>query len=428
MYGLTLRSLVLVILLFDFVLPLAAEPDIAPPTAIKWELDDPTKATPGPAPQIIRLNAPISYAGPMDVDEYGRIYVLDYARKTLTCFNSSGELERTWQDGVHDSSCPCDGRQCIKVFPDGMIFLGSSCRGGNIRRISPSTSDDAIVPIDRNEKVLTSAPDGSFYSVNEFNMFEKDFRIYAHNPDGSIRKNWSTPPLNYITLGPDGLLYATKRLEPKIAVYDTNGNLQREIDLTWLFGTDSSSHETPITIDTNGDIYLRWFYFYRLNSQGQPLARWRAYRTSKTSCWSDGSGYPIVRNGLVYTLMTMSDMVEMARDGSNVTYTSSGKKQTEIQVFTPDGQCVTRYLSEENRRYDLPTAIAVQSDGTYAIAQYGLSNVLVFDKSNNPSDPVPGMSYPRSIAAKPGGGFYETYAYNGLVLVDNKGKLQQNII
>ena len=64
----------------------AAPVESAPPTP-----------APSPEPIVYTLGAPLSAPRVIQVDEYGRIYILDHARQAVMRFSQTGELEKLWQ-------------------------------------------------------------------------------------------------------------------------------------------------------------------------------------------------------------------------------------------------------------------------------------------------------------------------------------------
>ena len=96
-----------------------------------------------------------------------------------------------------------------------------------------------------------------------------------------------------------------------------------------------------------------------------------------------------VRNGLIYALC----------DG-------------QVQVFTPRGQCVVRYEAPK-LPLDMPGALAVHPDGSYAVEQHGRpGNALVFDSNDKLVGKIVVGARLTSIIPDANGGYYTARGYS----------------
>jgi sugar lactone lactonase YvrE len=201
-----------------------------------------------------------------------------------------------------------------------------------------------------------------------------------------------------MAIGPDGSIYAMANKELGIQIYDQKGRLQREIPLASL--PISSPHQCRIAVDRNGDIYFTDSYgIVRLDAQGRPLARWLMYGGDRPLSGCDVA----VRNGVVYVI--------------------AGYLGGEIQIFTPDGQCIARYVRPK-LPLELPWAIAVQPDGSYAVEQaatpWPADSCLLFDAAGHQTGSIRGLMC-SGFATRPAGGYYGI-GYNGIKRVDASGE------
>jgi len=288
----------------------------------------------------------------------------------------------------------------ISVIPGERMYLVSQsqfCRQ-DICRIGPGRNID-ILPGARRVRLVAAADDGR-YCIHEDLWDKKMFSLLTYSSDGRLQARWETPRLESLAIGPDGLIYAAVDGEMRVMVFDMRGELRREIDVGVLPGSVRGTHcdMQGLQLDGNGDMYfVDWGYIVRLDKDGKPLARWIPYRPPETTREHLDFRDVAVRNGVVYGLV----------------YTLNGP--IEFQAFAPDGQCIARYIRPE-LPLELPGPIAVQTDGSYAVAQTAVvsspKGALLFDRADNPVGSIESCPHITSIVARPGGGYYVAHAYH----------------
>jgi streptogramin lyase len=373
-------------------------------------------------PVVYTLGAPLGRPQSLDVDEFGRIYVLDWARQSLMRFLPTGELDRIWRDGTHGAVEPI-GRGMVRALPGERILLsaGIFSESGSIRRIGPGPSDDALLPCDPDSGwVIYAADDGSYSLIANDQICKVPNQdewpletILCYDADGQPRTKWQMAKGEVPALGPDGLVYGVTWVNPTVTAYDRDGKVRSKIVLDPAPKFISPLYAGSLMFDRNGDIYrLDWDFMCRYDSSGHLLARWKPYQAAgQQAHYFYGGGLWTVRNGLLYLVIDNS--------GSGAA-DSNRPPSLEIQVYTPDGQCVQRFVPVRSA-IQLPASIAVQSDGSCMLLERGSQWPLVLDPSGARHEVSP-RGYSRFVVlAKPGGGFCASSGID-LMLYDNGGQ------
>ena len=375
----------LILLLAVSVMPLLAQGNDTPPaTAFRWDKEAPRNppftATPGPMPSVYNLGAALAECSSFDVDEFGRLYVLDGVREELLRFSATGELERSWLDGAHDSIWPM-ARGGIKVLPGERVFLGPGFALDNIRILGPGPNDDKLLPCSKEGGGnLMPLADGSFYQDAAGKRSETgtllSSQILHVAPDGTVKSKWECDRIDVMVLAPDGLFYGALYDSSFIEVHDKPGKLVRKISIESIV-KEQPDDARVIGVDRNGDIYLLHNRgIYRLDSAGHPLARWYAYRTAEDVNNCVGFGWAMVlKNGLVYAVATRGK----ARPDPDAP-AAILPNHLEIQVFTVSGQCVARYVTTQPPP-GMPISVAVLADDKYAVVERASQRAYAIDPS-----------------------------------------------
>lgn len=379
----------------------------APVGVLRWDTrspNEPPKATPGPAPTVYQLSVPMTMPMAVEADDSGRCYVLDHLRQCITRFTPTGEVDKLW---LEDTGHSCRGMTYdISLISGERIYLASDHWLPVVRRFGPDPEVienlDGVDPA----KCIAAAEDGAYYLYQNVPA-EGTSRVHAYSAAGKLVKSWDTPSLSSICVGPDGLLYAVRSDELRAVVYTKLGQQHREIDLSAL--ECGLGWRMSLAIDRNGDMYFSTgMYIVRLDSSGRPLARWLPYR-DKDGDKPAHLGFTdvAVRNGIVYAL------------------TIPGLREDEVQAFTPDGQCIARYLPSEPD-IALPWAVAAQSDGSYIVQQAVNRNVgsqvLMFDPLGMKSGEMSDLAeHAWDVAPRRDGGYY-IMCWNKLVRTDASGR------
>lgn len=392
------RMLVWAVLVFA-VSAVCALGDTAPAGTIRWDSYNsqaPSPVTRGPAPSVYTLSVPLSHPDSIDVDEDGCFYAVCHLRQSITKFRPDGTFEKLW---LEDTGHSCRGRRMdMTVLPGERIYLASDHWLPIVRRFGPDTEKidnlEGIWPAE----CIAADTDGTYFLNGSSEM-------KAYSEAGKLQKTWKTDPICSMVVGPDGLIYAVKSGRAGIVVYTKTGALQREISLQDLAGIGSGYMN--IAMDKNGDIYLSdGMGFIRLDNSGQPIARWNPYRGPGDTRAPFQVAEIAVRNGVVFGIV------------------NSDKAPPEFQAFTPDGQCIARYICPKVPM-EMPWCVAVQPNGAYAIEQaytsWGQDQVILCDAGGKPfgtlHDPNDSVV---DIAGSPEGGYYVS-RYNKLEKVRADG-------
>ena len=366
------------------------------------QAEDACREVAGPQPKVYTLDVPLACPRAVDVDEYGNIYVLDHGRQALMQFSSSGELEYLWPDGFDYGYQP-SGRLSISYAPDAGIFMAPFYTHlPELRVINPQTRESRVLSFSEAwwATGIAALPTGDFYMIKYDGG--RIGSIHAYRADGQRKLWWQTPRLCSIAVAPNGLVYARARDSGTILVYSSEGKLERVIDLS-----EDVRHPIgngSLAIDSNGDIYVsgksgRSKRIVRLNAEGEVVAGWHISHSCQSRRGYDGC-LIAVRNGLVYT----------------ISCSSCG----EIQTFTPAGQCIARYVSPK-RTPTMPRSVAVHQDGSYAVEQDVLGNLLLFDARGEASGSMARDSRFCSVCVGPHGGYYAANV-SGIYRFDAEGR------
>jgi sugar lactone lactonase YvrE len=411
-------------LLVAVCVPALAAVEIAqsapPPGVTRWDVivsGSPMAATPGPVPTTYNLRVPITGVGSMGVDDSGRCYVSDQWRQQIVRFTQSGDVDKIWlEDTGHSGRV---GTYQMSVLSGERIYLASGFWLPIIRRFGPDPDKiDNLSGVDYALSIGASE-DGSYYLYEDENQGfrststeAKPTRIHAYLPNGKEFGVWDTPPISMITVGPDGLVYASLRQSPKVVVYDSKGKVRREIDLSAAFPSQSANR-IDIAVDRNGDIYCTdGTLIARYDGAGRPLARWLPYRPTISGVTVSSYVRNIaVRNGLVYV-------------------TGGGFPRYEIQSYTPDGQCIARYLPHQPET-PLPWGVASRPDGSSIVTQTSPGEnwepIKFFDPSGRKMAPAKDLkSMSLGVCARPAGGYYMTVGSR--ILRVNSDGTEQSLI
>ncbi|MHB9036968.1 MAG: hypothetical protein ACYC64_09885 [Armatimonadota bacterium] len=363
--------------------PVSASVDVPPPSVVRWDTTYHPPTELADSPVVYELGTSFYSPRSIDVDMYGRIYVLDHSREALFRFGPAGNLEAQWvcrylllyQGTPH-------GRTVVRVTNNGRILLGPHFNEKNIRLIDPVAGTDATYPVSDyygGEMDATYARNGSkYYTLHDRRIGDGSgpdgwgSSLWAYSSGGKLLGEYDLPRLRAMTVGPDGLIYATKYIGSMIHVYNSNGRCVREIDTSTSIGQNGMVGN--ISVDDNGDIYVvRHGYCYHLDQNGNPLARWALYDCPELTAMCEIHDV-VVRHGLMYLLIQTVGY----RDPT---------EYSEIQVYNGSGRCIARYIP---RKPDIPmpTHLAVQHDGSFCVAQGSASSGVAYDSSGNPINPT----------------------------------------
>ena len=381
---------------------------------LEWATFDRSKSTAGSTPTVYQLDCPIASTAFIQQDEYGMLYVMDRLRWTLTRLALDGTIDAQWRPGLEGDGGPSTlPRSWFEDYQDsGRMSLTS---GGRICLATYFNRQPAVwcVTPDGTRKISLEKPDAMDGVQVDFLAALEDGRfctcdkrywspvgvdggvnvVCSYSAAGKIEHSWRTPVLAALAVGPDGRIYGASRERRQILIYDDRGTLERTIDLRSLL--DEYVMIPRIAVDRNGDIYLAvgspWIV--RLDASGKYLTRWNAYDARRQEAVSLGFADLSVRNGVVFAAAGRAIEIE------------------EIQAYTPDGQCVARYIPRKPD-LELPSLLAIHEDGTYAVVHEHNYDAERFDSSGKPLGQIKGGEYVRnSIIARPGGGYFVNDAF-----------------
>ncbi len=314
-------------------------------------------------PPTCTLGAPLNRPGSFDVDEFGRIYVIDYGRSVISVFAVDGTLETAWHNNDFGEN-KWVVRTFIDVVSSELIFLSGQSAANpfesqDVLRISPYESEG-----------ISKLPDGRFcgkvYGLPDreyVQMYNNDeIRFYTSNGDTL----WSAPTgfandHHYSPAGTDwaGNMHAYDTYLNTMHVWNRRGQKIAEFKPeTQDIGTSTNSYFHAV-VDSDGTIYAdNNCKIFRMNARGKILstiAPWVNPTEHPDNLYFSPHIFDIqVRNGIVYAMLSgdYGDTIKMQ----------------EIQAYTADGRCIARYLFPKPQ-YNCPNAIAVQPDASFAVGQ-----------------------------------------------------------
>lgn len=346
-------------------------------------------------PVVRQLRAKLSEPICIDADSSGRIYVLDNTRESLIRFKPTGEVDKVWPQNY--TTFYQFGRREFQLAADGRIFLSPAGALSNVHCIGTdgtSSTDFSTAPDIFSPHMATN--ENGFYYI----YCQASKCIYAYAPDGTLRTKWDCSMLNSLAAGPQGQVYGAGRDKPVLEVYSNDGHKMQDMNLASVV-TDERIGVRQVAVDTNGDIYIvdlgRWVV--HLNQFGDLVDRWSLVATSEAKRISFGIRYIAVRNGIVYVLAL----------GQGHSY--------EIQTYTPQGRCISRYIPP-TQTLELPTAAAAHLDGSYALIKYVNKELFVYDVLGRRSS---ALSAAMQIVPGPDGCYYCNRSYQ-LLKLDRDGK------
>ena len=359
----------------------------APPGVVRWDTYHHPYQASGPVPPVHTLEVPLSSPTEIGVDEFGRLYVYDLVRQCIDRFTPTGELDKVWLEDTGPGRIN-SGFHELEVLTGERILLSTAFWPGYTLKFGPDPLAVDRLPGIESPKGFATWEDGSYL------IYERtEGRAHVYSAKGDPQGSWDLPTPLSMAVGPDGFLYVVTDPQAEVVVYDRKGVRVRAIDVKPAFTDLGAGYttEASIALDRNGDIYLSdRMYIVRLDRDGKPLARWLAAENRQPP-FPTASVYELaVRNGLIYALVDQF------------------MPTTEIQAFTADGQCIARYQPPK-LPLDLPAAIAVQADGSYAVHQASpikMGQDLIFDASGKEIGDLGDEGW--GVVACPTGGYYNS--------------------
>ncbi len=363
------------------------------------------------------LNCPIR----IDVDEFGRMYVLDIGKKAVFIFAPDGSVEAVWRDPYfgEDTSVV---RRHLNVVASDMIFLSGSLWESpsmlmDVLRIGPGERNGVTqLPDTKNAVSVGGRLDGGFWELHGRDD------LWFHAPDGQVTVRavadckpdwWSSRPL----VDERGHVYLFSERTDTVHIWDENGQEIQTVNLTSRPDGDPKDRYWDFAIDTNGDMYANLFRIYRFDSQGGVISKITPWFDPHK--WPEYGEYPPavrqfqVRNGMIYALL----------QGSN----KDVDKAHEIQVYAPSGRCIARYLFPETE-FNCPTTLAVQHDGSFAVGEYGNeTGEACFLLTPNGRKTVSLQYGPKKLLALSDGSFYALRQIGQFRRITPTGELAERI-
>lgn len=373
-----------------------------------------------PAPVFYTLGAPLSQPEAIAVDECGRLIVLDSARTALMRFDLNGRLDKVVADGDVITTYVPVMREGIYSVSGGRVLLGPvSGPRQQLRMVNMQTPESTDIALPDNYDFRIAAADNGEYYVQTLARTTKigkapayQRQLQAFSPNGKLRTAWDCPKLHSFSVGPNGNVYANEYGTNKIFVYTRTGKLLRTFDLKELL-PPNTGNVWRVVADRNGDIYaFLGGNIARISADGKTARvichcgpRHAAFQSRTSGAYVEPDF--TVRDGLIYVLIRAD-------------------QSSEVQVITPDGQCVAVYASPVPK-LNMPGAIAIQPDGSYAVQQCGgMRHVLMFNPDDSPIGEIP-IQYCGSVAACAKGGYYTANKYY-LDYSDATGKSTKHVL
>jgi len=371
------------------------------------------------APPTYTLGAPLNRPVSFDVDEYGRLYVVDPGRFAVMVFAPNGALEAVWRDGDFGENVHVV-RHRVDVVASDVVFLSGPSEEApvetmNVLRISPYEPNAvSVLPDGRYCGPVLGRPDRGYYELYN------DDEIKFHAPDGSEISSSPTgfkadPYNSPAGVDAEGNVCLFDQETSTIHVWNRIGQKVREIRLP-SHGVGLPGRYERVTVDADGSIYATaGFWIWRFDPQGKVIsafATWTPRANPEFSAHHPFISQADVRNGILYALCMGQ---------------SSWNSMKEIQAFATDGRCVARYLFPQPQ-FNCPNALAVQSDGSFAVGQNSITadgHGFILSPKGERVAKIDGEGVGRLLAL-PGGSYYTT-GYPGLRKISSSGKATEVI-
>jgi len=369
-----------------------------------------------PAPTVYTLGTRVNSPCGMDIDQFGRIVLVDGYRQAVMRFEMDGRLDRLWYYADTRQTNPGDSWVSVSIRQDGKAYISPANGYRDPLRLldlDNLSCCDVVPPSDYWYYTIAATADGGFYTcVHVDNPKSKTrYAMHVHSPDGKLTKEWGCPYLADFAVTQDGRVYGSDGDADNIVEYSPEGK---------LLGTFSvPGRSGRIAIDANGDIYAARHLALRdrfidqiikISSDGKSQHVVKGYGTPGTIVFIR---HLAVHNGLLFAIVEWHTHIDW-------------ELKWEIQVLTLDGQCVARYVPPAAAKYDLPGAIAVHQDGTYAVQKIAEEKALLFNADDSLVATMLGCHF-GSLAPGPDGGYYAAGGI-GLSLYDKTGKLVRVLI
>ena len=349
-----------------------------------------------PVPTVCTLGSPVSVIGGMDIDQCGRIVLVDATRQAVMRFDTNGRLDRIWcfDDTLQTFTYEADVQ--VRTRPDGRIYVTPAKSWvGPLRLLDIDALQcrDLAEPKDWRYR-LVAARDGGFYAAGYADQCDrsKGYCMRIYSAEGKLKATWPCCETYDFAVGPDGCVYAIgfRGADANcIFVYRSDGKLLRRGPLP--------NRCTSVSCDIDGGIYAAsrdgsTTQIVQIGADGKTQRVIKEYADRDAA---DPGVRLVARNGLLYVLV---EYRKAASEGYSRT------RDREIQVLTIGGQCVARYVPPATK-YDMPGSLAVHEDGAYAVQSVGALNAQAF----GPDDKPVGQAFSGnccSIAPGPDGGYY----------------------
>jgi|GEM_PF-6374133 len=361
------------------------------------------------------LNRPVSF----DVDEFGRIYVVDPGRFAIMVFGTDGKLEASW----HNDDFGEDKwvvRDFINVVSSDLIFLSGQStenpwKSLNVLRISPYEPDGiSVMPDGQHCGPVFGLPDRSYFELysedeikfmdyqgNEFTQAKPGFRIERYYSPGGVDSM--------------GNLYIFDKFNSNIQIWSRRGEKLRQVAIPCKENEYRNTLFDQIVVDNTDIVYAQNdFAIFRLDALGNRVFSFTPYidpREHPKDTYFRPSIFRIkVRNGIIYAMLDWS-------------MTGSPQDIHEIQAYTADGRCIARYLCPK-QTINSPNAIAVQPDRSYAVGQYQNwtgNGGGIFDANGKQTGGIGGYSFIEKLYASDNQTYLSTNSYS-FERIDSSGK------
>lgn len=382
-----LRDTAIICILASVITPTLAQRPAKTSRNQNWNIRKSKQSREISSPAVRQLRVPLSDPSGIGADDAGRIYVLDNPRQALTRFLPTGEVDKVWLQ-QNTTIYNYMSRFMFHVGYDNHPYLSPAAAIPNIVRLNEDGSSSIVAntPKDAYQRFPAPSKDGLCYIY----QYGNPSSILAYSSDGTLKTKWEVPELASMACSPNGLIYAAVYGKPTIKVFDPDGKELYELDLKSTL-SDARFFSQGIDVDSNGDIYIsyngRWVV--RFDGTGKILSQWVLCATSDLKAGQSAIRNIAVRNGTVYIIASKS--------GGSL----------EIQTYTPEGRCISRYVPPAPE-IELPSSVAVQPDGSYAYVRSAKRTLQVFDAAGKQVASVPNAS---KVIAIP---------YDGYVCADNE--------
>jgi sugar lactone lactonase YvrE len=239
----------------------------------------------------VPLNRPIAIA----VDRMGNVYVAEHDSAMVQKFDSTGTFVTAWGgEGIEEGRFvfrgPIEAAGGIDVDENGRVYVVDDtgrvqvfeADGTYLRTMRPTSAGTEVI---RSATGIRISGDGFIYVSDAFmNVSETaNSQVHKLTPDGSVAKAWGEPGTSTgrllgaggVDVDADGNVYVADRHNHRIQVFDADGRVLRAWGRAGQ-GDGEFLDPTGVAVDRLGNVYVadsRNDRIQKFDDQGRYLAQ-----------------------------------------------------------------------------------------------------------------------------------------------------------